>query len=68
MKKGLDRLRALNEQMLKEAQKRRDKEPERIIEELSGVPPFAFGQDKQYAHARRRGQKHPANGIDHLYY
>ena len=36
MKKGLDRLRALNEQMLKE--------------ELSGVPPFAFGQDKQYTH------------------
>ncbi len=50
LKKGLDRLRALNEQMLKEAQKRRDKEPERIIEELSGVPPFAFGQDKQYTH------------------
>ena len=50
LKKGLDRLRALNEQMLKEAQKRRDKEPERIIEELSGVPPFAFCQDKQYTH------------------
>ena len=50
LKKGLERLRALNEQMLKEEQKRRDKEPERIIEELSGVPPFAFDQNKQYTH------------------